>query len=441
MEFCPTCRARLRGHVVCTRCRTDLGQPLAAEALASARRHEAITCLASGDEAAAQRALEESLRYQRNPLALRLRKFLARERGKLENDRLLRALLRQPVDRTPVWMMRQAGRYLPEYRAAREKAGDFLTLCQTPELACEVTLQPLRRYPLDAAILFSDILTVPDAMGLGLYFEEGEGPRFRYPIRDAGSIQRLPVPDPEQELRYVMDAVRLIRREINGQVPLIGFSGSPWTLATYMVEGGGSKNFSRIKGLLFDRPDLAQDLLSKLTTAVTAYLNAQVAAGAQALMIFDTWGGVLTPRDYARFSLTPMRAVVAGLTREHEGRRVPVTLFTKGGGAWLADMAQSGCDALGVDWTCDLAMARRVTAGRVALQGNLDPCVLYASPDRIREEVARVLESYGHGPGHIFNLGHGIHPDIDPERPAVMIEAVHDLSRPYHDGTVVPSQP
>ena len=349
-----------------------------------------------------------------------------------KNDRLLRALLRQPVDATPVWMMRQAGRYLPEYRATRARAGSFMDLCTSPELACEVTLQPLERYPLDAAILFSDILTVPDAMGLGLYFTEGEGPRFERPVRSAAQIRALPVPDPEQELGYVMEAVRTIRRALGGRVPLIGFSGSPWTLATYMVEGGSAKNFARCKGMMFDEPALMHELLGRLADAVTAYLNAQVAAGAQALMLFDTWGGVLSPRDYREFSLGYMSRVIAGLTREAEGRRVPVILFTKGGSQWLEDMADSGADALGLDWTIELGEARRRTGDRVALQGNLDPCMLYASPERIRAEVGRILASYGHGHGHVFNLGHGIHPDVDPERPAALVQAVHELSRPFH---------
>ena len=352
--------------------------------------------------------------------------------SELKNDRLLRALLREPVDVTPVWMMRQAGRYLPEYRATRQRAGSFLQLCKSPELACEVTLQPLERFPLDAAILFSDILTVPDAMGLGLYFEEGEGPRFERPVRDEAGVSALGVPDPETDLGYVMDAVRVIRRELDGRVPLIGFSGSPWTLATYMVEGGGTKNFGRVKGMMFDRPDLMHQLLGKVADSVAAYLNAQVAAGAQALMIFDTWGGVLTPRDYREFSLDYMSRIVAGLQRESEGRRVPVVLFTKGAGPWLEWMANAGADALGVDWTIDMADARRLTGDRVALQGNMDPCMLYASPERIRSEVARILESYGRGPGHVFNLGHGIHPDIPPEHAGAFVEAVHGLSGAYH---------
>ncbi len=350
----------------------------------------------------------------------------------LKNDRFLRALLRQPVDRTPIWIMRQAGRYLPEYRATREKAGDFMTLCKTPELACEVTLQPLRRFPLDAAILFSDILTIPDAMGLGLYFAEGEGPRFEHAVRSAQDIDRLPLPDPEDSLGYVMDAVRVIRRELDGRVPLIGFSGSPWTLATYMVEGGSSKNFSKTKAMVFDQPALAHKLLEKIADAVILYLNAQVAAGAQALMIFDTWGGSLSPQLYRQFSLHYMNRIVSKLTREAGGRRVPVILFTKGGGQWLNDMADSGCDALGLDWTCDIALARQQVGDRVALQGNMDPCTLYASPDTIRREAGRVLEAFGPGNGHVFNLGHGITPDIDPEHVAALVDAVHELSEPYH---------
>ena len=350
----------------------------------------------------------------------------------LKNDRFLRALLRQPVDRTPVWMMRQAGRYLPEYRATRARAGSFLDLCKNPELACEVTIQPLERFPLDAAILFSDILTIPDAMGLGLYFTEGEGPRFQRPVRDEAAVAALGVPDPEQDLGYVMDAVRTIRRELGGRVPLIGFAGSPWTLATYMVEGGGTKNFARVKGMMFDRPDLMHRLLAVTADAVGVYLNGQIAAGAQAVMIFDTWGGVLSPSDYAEFSLAYMTRIVDGLTPEHEGRRVPVILFTKGGGQWLERMVDSGCDALGVDWTTDLGQARALVQDRVALQGNIDPCILHASPERIREGVAEVLDSYGKGPGHVFNLGHGIHPDVDPEHAAALVAAVHELSPVYH---------
>ena len=352
--------------------------------------------------------------------------------SELKNDRFLRALLRQPVDMTPVWMMRQAGRYLPEYRATRAKAGSFMQLCMNPELACEVTLQPLERFPLDAAILFSDILTIPDAMGLGLYFSEGEGPKFERPVRDKAAVDALGLPDPEQDLRYVMDAVRTIRRELDGRVPLIGFSGSPWTLATYMVEGGSTKTFARSKGMMFDEPALMHALLAKLADSVTSYLNAQIAAGAQAVMIFDTWGGTLTPRDYKAFSLAYMQRIVDGLTREADGRRVPVVLFTKGGGQWLELMADTGCDALGLDWTLEIGDARARVGDRVALQGNLDPCTLYASPDTIRAAVGDILESYGKGSGHVFNLGHGIHPAIPPEHAGAMIEAVHELSRPYH---------
>lgn len=350
----------------------------------------------------------------------------------LQNDLYLRALLREPTERTPIWMMRQAGRYLPEYREVRKHAGDFMALCKNPELACEVTLQPLRRFPLDAAILFSDILTIPDAMGLGLYFEAGEGPKFERPVRDLASIQKLGVPDPEQELGYVMDAVRTIRQELNGKVPLIGFSGSPWTLATYMVEGGSTKNFSVVKKLMFADPQAMHLLLDKLADSVASYLNAQIAAGAQAVMIFDTWGGVLSPRDYREFSLNYMQKIVSRLTREADGRRVPVTLFTKGGGAWLADMAATGADALGVDWTTDLGVARQRVQDKVALQGNMDPSVLYAPPARIEDEVATILASYGQGHGHVFNLGHGIHPEVDPDHAGAFIEAVHKLSPAYH---------
>lgn len=350
----------------------------------------------------------------------------------LKNDRLLRALLREPVDVTPVWMMRQAGRYLPEYREIRSKAGSFMDLCMNPELACEVTIQPLRRFPLDAAILFSDILTIPDAMGLGLYFAEGEGPRFHRPIQNEAAVTSLGIPDPEADLGYVMDAVRTIRKELDGSVPLIGFSGSPWTLATYMVEGSSTKNFSKIKGMMFGRPDLMHQLLAKTAEAVVLYLNAQISAGAQAVMIFDTWGGVLSPADYLAFSLAYMQRIVEGLTRENEGRRVPVILFTKGGGQWLDAMAQTGCDALGVDWTTDLADARACVGDRVALQGNIDPCILYSSAEQIRAGVGQVLASYGKGSGHVFNLGHGIHPDVNPDHALALVEAVHELSPQYH---------
>ncbi len=353
----------------------------------------------------------------------------------LKNDRFLRALMRQPVDRTPLWIMRQAGRYLPEYRATRAKAGSFMQLCQNAELACEVTLQPLARFDLDAAILFSDILTVPDAMGLGLGFYEGEGPRFSNPVRTAADIDRLPIPDPEGELKYVMNAVRTIRHELHGRVPLIGFSGSPWTLAAYMVEGEGSREFSKAKAMMFDRPDLMERLLDKLIDSVAAYLNGQIAAGAQAVMIFDTWGGMLSPRDYLRFSLEPMQKIIAKLTREADGRRVPVVVFTKGGGQWLESMADCGADALGIDWTTDLGSARQRVGHKVALQGNMDPNVLYASTERIREEVASVLAAYGHGSGHVFNLGHGIHPGINPEHVSALVNALHELSPAYHANT------
>jgi uroporphyrinogen decarboxylase len=343
------------------------------------------------------------------------------------NDRLLRALMREPVDRTPVWLMRQAGRYLPEYRATRAQAGSFMALCTNPELACEVTLQPLRRYALDAAILFSDILTVPDAMGLGLEVREGEGPRFERTVRSRTDVERLARPDPEVELRYVMDAVRLIRRELGGRVPLIGFAGSPWTLATYMIEGRGSSDFHLAKGLVYGDPATAHRLLERLTEAVTAYLSAQVAAGAEALMVFDTWGGALSPRCFREFSLRYLARIVEGLPREAGGRRVPVVLFTKGGGGWLEDLAATGCDALGVDWTLDLADARRRVGNRVALQGNLDPGALYAGPEALRAEVGRVLDSYGPGPGHVFNLGHGVQKHVDPERVGVLVDAVHEL--------------
>ncbi len=350
----------------------------------------------------------------------------------LANDLLLRALLREPVERTPVWMMRQAGRYLPEYRELRAKAGDFLTLCSTPDLACEITVQPIRRFELDAAILFSDILTVPHAMGLGLYFAEGEGPRFERPVRTKRDLARLGVPDIETELGYVTEAVRRVRRELDGRVPLIGFAGSPWTVATYCVEGGGSKNHARIKGMLYGEPALLHGLLDVLTRATIEYLNAQIAAGAQAVMVFDTWGGVLAPGAYREFSLKYMARIAEGVTRTVEGRRVPLVLFTKGAGPRLTEMADTGCDALGVDWTTDLAEARRLTADRVALQGNLDPSVLYAPPEAIAREVGRVLASYGRGPGHVFNLGHGIHPDIDPAHVTAMLEAIHAQSPAFH---------
>ena len=350
----------------------------------------------------------------------------------LKNDRFLRALLREPVDVTPVWMMRQAGRYLPEYRASRAKAGDFMSLCKNPDLACEVTLQPLKRFPLDAAILFSDILTIPDAMGLGLYFETGEGPKFKKTIRTAADVEALGPLNVSADLDYVINAVKVIRRELNGQVPLIGFSGSPWTLATYMVEGSSSKDFRNLKRMVYDEPQTAHLLLEKLATAVTEYLNQQILAGAQAVQIFDTWGGALSSPAYQEFSLNYMNKIVSGLIREHEGKKVPVILFTKGGGMWLEKIAQTGCDALGLDWTVELGDARTRVGQQVSLQGNMDPAILYASPAKIREEVARLLASYGNGSGHVFNLGHGITPDVKPENAKAFIEAVHELSAPYH---------
>jgi len=350
----------------------------------------------------------------------------------LHNDRFLRALLREPVDKTPIWIMRQAGRYLPEYRATRKKAGSFLDLCKNPELACEVTLQPLERFDLDAAILFSDILTIPDAMGLGLYFTEGEGPAFENPIRRQADVDKLGIPDPEGELAYVPAAVRTIRQALNGRVPLIGFSGSPWTLATYMIEGRGSKNFSKAKGILYDNPALLHQLLDKLAQSVTSYLNAQISAGAQAVQIFDTWGGMLTEPHYKEFSLHYMQQIIDGLTREADGRKVPVILFTKGGGLWLDAMADTGCDALGLDWTQPISKARALVGDRVALQGNLDPCALYAGPEKVRAEAKRIIEDFGHGTGHVFNLGHGVTPDIDPENVKALVDAVHEFSQPFH---------
>ncbi|MCD5970515.1 Uroporphyrinogen decarboxylase [Pseudomonas savastanoi pv. glycinea] len=350
----------------------------------------------------------------------------------LKNDRFLRALLKQPVDVTPVWMMRQAGRYLPEYRASRAKAGDFMSLCMNPEFACEVTLQPLERYPLDAAILFSDILTIPDAMGLGLYFETGEGPRFKKTVNTMADIEALPIPDPQKDLGYVMDAVSTIRRELNGRVPLIGFSGSPWTLATYMVEGGSSKDHRKSKAMLYENPQAMHLLLDKLADSVIAYLNGQILAGAQAVQVFDSWGGSLSDAAYQEFSLAYMRKIVNGLIRENDGRKVPVILFTKGGGLWLESMAETGADALGLDWTTNIGDARRRVGDKVALQGNMDPSVLYASPQAIRAEVARILASYGSGNGHVFNLGHGITPEVDPAHAGAFIEAVHELSAQYH---------
>lgn len=350
----------------------------------------------------------------------------------LKNDRFLRALMRQRVDRTPIWMMRQAGRYLPEYRATREQAGSFLDLCKNAELACEVTLQPLRRYPMDAAILFSDILTVPDALGLGLYFETGEGPRFRKTVRSEEDLAGLNTIKAEDDLGYVMNAVRTIRRELNGSVPLIGFSGSPWTLATYMVEGGGSKDHARVKAMAYDQPELIHKLLSLLADAVADYLCAQIDAGAQAVQIFDTWGGALSSAAYKEFSLKYMQRIISRLPSEVDGRRVPAIVFTKGGGQWLPAIADCGAQAVGIDWTTDIASARVAVGDRVALQGNMDPSMLFASPARIREEVASILEGFGHGPGHVFNLGHGITPGVNPDHVTAFVDAVQELSPQYH---------
>ncbi len=349
------------------------------------------------------------------------------------NDRFLRTLRREPVDRTPVWLMRQAGRYLPEYRATRKRAGSFLAMAKNPDLACEVTLQPLARFPLDAAILFSDILTVPDAMGLGLYFADGEGPKFERPVRTAEDVARLAVPDMETELRYVMDAVRVIRRELDNRVPLIGFSGSPWTLACYMVEGGGSDNFSKIKAMALNAPGLLHRILAVNTDAVIAYLSAQHAAGAQALQVFDTWGGALSPAMYREFSLPYLTRIAHELERGAGATRTPLILFGKGNAPYLEALAASGTEGVGIDWTVELSDAARRTQGKVALQGNLDPAVLYGSPEAIREQVRQALDSYAEGnggsrDGHIFNLGHGMSPDMDPEHVAALVQAVHEIS-------------
>ncbi len=351
----------------------------------------------------------------------------------LKNDTFLRALLRQPTDYTPVWMMRQAGRYLPEYRASRKTAGSFLQLCKNPDFATEVTLQPLDRYPLlDTAILFSDILTVPDAMGLGLYFVEGEGPKFERTLRDEADIRKLAVPDIGSDLAYVTDAVSQIRKALDGRVPLIGFSGSPWTLATYMVEGKGGTDFLNIKKMAYARPDLLHHILDITAQAVTAYLNAQIEAGAQAVMIFDSWGGALSHNAYKEFSLQYMEKIVAGLKREADGRIVPRIVFTKGGGLWLEAQAEIGADTLGLDWAIDIGEARKRVGSKVALQGNLDPAILLSTPEAIEKEVASILASYGHGHGHVFNLGHGITQWTPPENAAAMISAVRQLSTQYH---------
>jgi uroporphyrinogen decarboxylase len=350
----------------------------------------------------------------------------------LQNDTFLRALMRQPVSYTPLWIMRQAGRYLPEYNATRARAGDFLALCKNPDLATEVTLQPLERFPLDAAILFSDILTIPDAMGLGLRFAAGEGPKIDRPLRTEADVRALRAPDPADSLRYVTDAVSQIRRALNGRVPLIGFSGSPYTLACYMIEGGGSDDYRLIKSMLYARPDLMHRILEVTTQAVIDYLNAQIAAGAQAVMVFDSWGGSLSHAAYHEFSLPYLARISAGLTRESDGRTVPRIAFTKGGGLWLESMAGAGYDALGLDWTVDIGAARRRVGEHVALQGNFDPMALFGTPESIRNEVGNILASYGSGTGHVFNLGHGVSQFTDPEHVAALVEAVHTLSRPYH---------
>ena len=352
----------------------------------------------------------------------------------LKNDRFLRAFQRQPVDQTPIWMMRQAGRYLPEYRATRQQAGSFLDLCKNAELACEVTMQPLRRYPMDAAILFSDILTVPDALGLGLYFEEGEGPRFHKTVRSEADLAGLNSIKADDDLGYVMNAVRTIRTELNGLVPLIGFTGSPWTLATYMVEGGSSKDFAQVKAMAYDKPELMHNLLSLLADAVADYLAAQIRAGAQAVQIFDTWGGSLSAAAYQEFSLKYMQQIIARLQADPETRAVPVIVFTKGGGQWLNAIADSGAQGVGIDWTTEIGAARAQIGNRVALQGNMDPSMLYASPARIREEVASILAGYGHGSGHVFNLGHGITPGVNPDHVTAFVDAVRELSPQYHQG-------
>lgn len=347
-----------------------------------------------------------------------------------KNDNFLRALLREPTDRTPLWLMRQAGRYLPEYNETRRRAGNFLALCKSPSLACEVTLQPLARFDLDAAILFSDILTVPDAMGLGLYFAEGEGPKFERPLREEWAIRDLAAPDPYDHLRYVMDAVAEIRRALDNSVPLIGFSGSPFTLACYMVEGGSSDDFRTVKTMLYSRPDLLHRILEVNAQAVTDYLNAQIECGAQAVQIFDTWGGSLSHAAYQEFSLAYMQRIIAGLKKTHDGERVPCIVFTKGGGQWLETIAGCGCDAVGLDWTTDIGAARRRVGDKVALQGNFDPMALFATPDAVAREATRILDNFGPGnTGHVFNLGHGINQHTPPENVAVLVDTVHAYQR------------
>lgn len=351
---------------------------------------------------------------------------------KVKNDTFLRALLRESTDYTPIWMMRQAGRYLPEYCETRKRAGSFLNLCKSPDMATEVTLQPLDRFPLDAAILFSDILTIPDAMGLGLYFAEGEGPKFERPLKTEADIKALAVPDIGSTLGYVTDAVSQIRKALDGRVPLIGFSGSPWTLACYMVEGGGSSDYAKVKTLMYKEPKLMHHILSVTADAVTAYLNAQIEAGAQAVMIFDSWGGTLSHYAYHEFSLPYLQRIVEGLRPEHDGVRVPSIVFTKGGGLWIESIADIGCSAVGLDWTMDIGVARQRVGQKVALQGNLDPAVLFSTPDVIQSEVEKILASYGYGSGHVFNLGHGISQFTDPDNAAALVKAVHELSKKYH---------
>lgn len=358
----------------------------------------------------------------------------------LKNNRLINALTHRSVDKTPVWIMRQAGRYLPEYQKIRQGVSDFMTLCQNPDLACEVTLQPLHRFDLDAAIVFSDILTIPHAMGMELDFVTGKGPVFANPLKNKADIHRLGSPDPEQDLRYVTDTIRLVQHELKGKVPLIGFAGSPWTLATYMVEGGTTKTFSRIKAMIYQQPQLLQHLLALLTHAVIDYLNAQIKAGVNAVMIFDSWGGVLSYNDYPRFSLNYMQQIIAGLIDTEAGKSIPSILFTKNGDQWLEGMATTGCNGIGIDWTCDLTAARARVGNKVALQGNLDPCVLYGSPATIRAEVQRVLKAFGHGNGHVFNLGHGIYPDIPFENVQILVDAVHEFSVPYHQQATMTAQ-
>ncbi len=354
---------------------------------------------------------------------------------KLKNDRLIRAIRQEPVDATPIWIMRQAGRYLPEYRAVRQRAGSFLTLCKTPELACEVTLQPLKRFPLDAAILFSDILTIPDAMGLGLRVIEGEGPVFDRPVRFERDLKTLGIPDPETDLRYVLDAIKLIRRELDDNVPLIGFCGSPWTIATYMLEGRANKDFPMIKQALAEQPHFVHALLDLLAQSIAEHLNAQIRAGVGVVMLFDTWGGMLDTPHYQEYSLRYIQQIISLLVHENQGETIPLIIFTKNGGQWLELLASSGCQAIGVDWQVHMGQARMRVNRKVALQGNMDPAILLKKPEEIETAVARILKEFGQGSGHIFNLGHGITPDVPPENVAVLVNAVHSLSRQYHEST------